>query len=345
MIPLMRCRLRRIVLWGSATFAPSIAALLVSTQAAATPPASSEVDLKAARDLFVQAEHDEDDGRWDRALEKLQRVRAVKSTAGVRYHIGLCEAQLGLLATALADYGAAELQAKDENARDVLAAVGAAIAALTARAPRLVVHVTPGGADTVTSVDGVVVTIARLGSAMAVDPGVHTITASEPGHESIHATVTMAEGQVTFVDVVLPLAVPPDLRTSLFAADKEAPRTAESAPSRHPAASRTGAIVLSATALFLGAAGAGAYAVAATDHADGLRTCQVPTTSADQCEREKGPVRIWDWLAAGAWMGATIAATVGVVLWTQPTAEARDASARIAVGIMGPALVGVSGSF
>src|SRR5579862_1950427 len=97
----------------------SIATLATAARPAAAEP-SSRTDLTAARDLFVAAESDEDAGRWAEALEKLRRVAQVKATAGVRYHVALCQEHLGHLAGALEDFEAARSQARIENAHDVL---------------------------------------------------------------------------------------------------------------------------------------------------------------------------------------------------------------------------------
>src|SRR5271155_2600659 len=91
-------------------------AMLVST-ARAEP---SDLDLHAARELFMSAEADEDAGRWHEALEKLTRVSQIRFTAGVRYHIALCEQALDQLASAVKDYETAEAQARETHAEDVI---------------------------------------------------------------------------------------------------------------------------------------------------------------------------------------------------------------------------------
>ena len=103
---------------------PALAALLCSGLAALVAPAAAaaptESELRAARQLFAEAEHDEDAGRWPEALEKLRRVEQVKHTAGVRSHVALCEEHLGQLARALDDYASAEAEARADGANDVV---------------------------------------------------------------------------------------------------------------------------------------------------------------------------------------------------------------------------------
>src|SRR5258706_15123609 len=112
---------------------------MLAGPAIAAPPAPSQAQVQAARELFQEAERDEDAKRWAEALEKLRRVAAVRLTPGVRYHIALCEENLGQLVAALADYTLAENQARAENAQDVLRLVGKKLESLRARVPRLTI--------------------------------------------------------------------------------------------------------------------------------------------------------------------------------------------------------------
>jgi len=72
---------------------------LVATLTATRPAhgAPSEGELQSARELFAAAERDEDAGSWADARGKLERVAALKLTAGVRYHLALCDEHLGHL--------------------------------------------------------------------------------------------------------------------------------------------------------------------------------------------------------------------------------------------------------
>jgi hypothetical protein len=72
--------------------------LLAPTTSRAAEPTKTE--LAAARDLFARAERDEDGGRWGDALDKLRRASSVKMTPGIRFHIALCEENLGQLVAA-----------------------------------------------------------------------------------------------------------------------------------------------------------------------------------------------------------------------------------------------------
>ncbi len=57
------------------------AGLLGARDARAADPTATE--LQVARSLFAAAEHDEDEARWEPALEKLRKVATVKMTRSI----------------------------------------------------------------------------------------------------------------------------------------------------------------------------------------------------------------------------------------------------------------------
>jgi hypothetical protein len=177
----------------------SAAALL----AGAAARADDIEQLQRARTLFAQAEKDEDADRWSEALEKLHRVADVRRTAGVRYHIALCEEHLGHLATALAEYTAANDQARVEGAGDVLRLVGKQVAALSPRVPHLTIHILPEGVNATVTLDGAAVRPDRVEAPLPVDPGEHRVEATAPGRVAAGATVSLREHDATILDLML----------------------------------------------------------------------------------------------------------------------------------------------
>src|SRR5579884_3152182 len=102
--------------------------------------AQSPDDLAAARRLFGEAVADEDAKRYDTALDKFQRVAAVRETANVRYRIASCLEALGRRAEALAGYEAAQqLGASERGAADVVRAAADHAARLDRIVPRLAI--------------------------------------------------------------------------------------------------------------------------------------------------------------------------------------------------------------
>ncbi len=336
---------------ASAAALATVGALLATGAVAGAAPTASE--LQAARELFAQAEKDEDAARWSDALEKLRRVAAYKLTAGVRYHLALCEEHLGQLATALADYEAAQHQAHEENAQDVLRLVGKQVAGLSARVPRLTIHVVPELPDEEVRLDGQPLAHATMGTAMGVDPGMHRIEATAPHRPTSTATVTLNERDATVLDVKLgepdAIPAPAPASASAAAAPASAPASAAApaaspptplAEAPSPPASRAGALALTASAILLAACGVAAFVVAGNSVPSGESAC-LGEGAVWSCDSQKNTVRTWDWIAAGAWAGAAVSGTFAVLLWTKPAHDtAPGASAHLLVG---PASLGVGG--
>jgi len=325
-----------------------LAATLGLTLAASSARAGpGDLDVRAARQLFADAEKDEDGGRWADALVKLRRVGQVKLTAGIHYHVALCEEHLGQLAAALDEYTSAEGQARAENAQDVLHLVGKRIADLGPRVPRLTLRLVPDVADATVTLDGAKLPAAVLGTALPVDPGEHRIEATAPDRPPTSRTVTMHERDVTSLDLPLAEPTPPPAATPVApgSAAEPAPAPPPTLPPETSAApsgpSRTGAVLATAGAVVLAGGGVAAFLAAGGARTRAVTQCaQVVSTSPDACDPEKNGVRAWDFTAAGAWLGAAAAGALAVWLWARPGSP--PASGQLLVG---PGSVVLEGRF
>src|SRR5215472_5931508 len=181
--------------------------MLAPTLAYAGNPSPTPSDIAVARDLFAKAEKDEEGGRWADALEKLKRASAVKMTPGIRFHVALCEENLGQLTAALADYTAAQSQAMDEHNQEVLQVVAQPLTALRSRLPTLAVNVPADAKNANVTVDGAPLAAAQWGTPVPVDPGSHVVQASLAGRETFTVNVAAPERSVRVVDVKLPAVV------------------------------------------------------------------------------------------------------------------------------------------
>lgn len=310
-------------------------ALTASTSLAA--PADS---VDRARILFAEAESDEDGERWSEALEKLRAVAQVKLTAGVRYHIALCEEHLGQLARALGDYREAEDQARLENAQDVLRIVGKQVAALDPRVPRLTIRVVPAGNEVTVKLDGAPIAIAPIHGAVPVDPGTHYVVATTPDHAAAASAVTLQayESRV----IVLTLGEAPREAAPMPPSRPRSASIAASTPNPTPT-SPGAAIGATALAIALAGGGAAAFLIAGAEHDNAVRTCPQLVPAPDACDWLKNRVRAWDFAAAGAWGGALIAATTALVLWAKRSGEGPT---KVAVAlVLAPTALGVRGRF
>lgn len=283
-----------------------VLALLLCASAARAD--GTPAQLKAARELFADASRDEDAGRWSAALDKLRRVAQVRQTAGVRYHVALCEERLGQTATALAHYTEALKAAHDEKNREVLELLREPfLRDLRAKVPTIRLDV-PAGVDTSVQVDGHELSSAQWNTPAPFDPGVHRIEARAPQRMPFMATVTLADRDAARVTVVLtPIPPPPPIAI-------EAP-----APPPPMRTSHTAAIVTTAGAVVLTGAGLGAYIIAGAKADDAERAC----AEAVECKTHRGSIRTFDAIALGAWVGAAALGGIAIVLWTHP-AQIRD---------------------
>lgn len=332
------------------TAAPFALAALLGTTFVTVPALAqpSDADLRAARELFTQAEHDEDAGHWADAYDKMARVGAVKMTAGVRYHLALCQEKMGKLAAALDGFHQAQKQAQADEARDVLRSVGKQLEELEPRVPRLTVHVVPPADDAVVNLDGTPLAKALFGVAVPLDPGTHTVEASAPNRAPAKATITMGERDVTSIDLQLgepqaPAAVPPTGTAPAPAAGPAPAPAAATAPGLDSAAagsrSNVGPLLATAGAIGLAGLGVGAYLAAGDAVTSGRQQCAASQTRGP-CDSAVSTVRAWDFTAAGAWLGAAALGTVAIVLWTHSS----HAQTSTALGI-GPARIELGGHF
>jgi hypothetical protein len=294
----------------------------------------SEADIRAARDLFVHAVEDEDGGRWEAALEKLYRVLAVKDTPGVRYHVALCEERLGKLATAWAEYTVADEKARSEQAHDVLRLTSKKLAELSRRVPHLTVRVTPPEADATLTIDG---RPAPVGDRTPVDPGSHQVEVLPvEGRAPTTVAVSVGEGESRTLDVELRPVVAQELPPVAAAAP---PSRAEASPPAAPPPARSEALLETVAAATLAAGGVAAFAVSGAARDQASRDCaQVSSPDPQACDPYRVPVRVWDWVAVGAWTGAGVMATLAIVSW----ARRPEGQSRVVVG---PGSVRVEGSF
>jgi hypothetical protein len=208
-------------------------------------------ELAAARKLFGQAVADEDEGRYDTALEKFQRVEAVKDTANVRYRIATCLENLGRRAEALSNYEeAVRLAEGDKTAAEAARASAARIEQLDRVVPRLTVVLPPDAPpDTEVRVDDLPLGADALRNPMPLDPGHHTIAANALGRAPYRTGVTLPEGGAVTITVALQPLVPPT------PADAAAPPDASATvPEPPPPPASTGSSPLAIGMLGLGGA-------------------------------------------------------------------------------------------
>jgi hypothetical protein len=185
-----------------------------SAQGPAGGPSPEE--LTAARALFGEALRDEEKNHFAAALEKFQRVAAVKETPPVRYRIGTCYEGLGRRAQAFAAYQATvRLGEGEPQGADVVQAARARMDALSKRVARLTLTLSrdaPQEAEV--RIDGENVGAVR--DAVPLEPGSHVVTANAPGRAPFRSELTLYEGAEASLAIPLDSAAPP-AQTALVA--------------------------------------------------------------------------------------------------------------------------------
>jgi hypothetical protein len=228
------------------------AVIALGVAACATLPALAQTpeELARARQVFGEGKQLEGKGAWAEALEKFKDVAAVKMTPQVRYHIALCEENLGRLVSAMKGFELATEEAKVAGAAaiEVTNAAPAHSEALRARVAKL--HVTVKGKVIGSKIvlDDVTLPASAIGADVPVDPGSHVIEVrDESGKSTFRKEVTLAEKGSETVEVPVSdgeVAKPPPTAT----AEPVAP------PSRAPAfaVGAVGIASLAASGIFLG---------------------------------------------------------------------------------------------
>jgi hypothetical protein len=153
-------------------------------------------DVAVARRLFTEGLKDEQNKRFDVALDKFRQVQRVRDTVNVRYRIGTCLEGMGRVAAAIKAYQSAiDLGAGDKGNADVVKASTERIAALDRQVARVTLTLSDRApADAEVRVDDEKVEREALGQPILLDPGHHTISAKATGAQDFHTSMTLAEG-------------------------------------------------------------------------------------------------------------------------------------------------------
>ncbi|MDB4945343.1 MAG: hypothetical protein JWP97_4877 [Labilithrix sp.] len=183
--------------------APDVQAQVAALKQGVTP---TEPELAAARALFQEAYRDEQERRYAAALEKFQRVAAVKETPAVRYRIAAVLAAVGRLRESRDAFRALALarETLPPTELDIADSAADRAQALDRRIPRLVLRLDrapPEGARV--AIDGAAVSASIAPARFEVDPGEHVVTAGATTVAPFRARVVIGEGGEAPLVVVL----------------------------------------------------------------------------------------------------------------------------------------------
>ena len=153
-------------------------------------------ELAAARQLFNEGKELEKQKSYEGALEKFKKVAGVKMTPQVRFHIALCEENLGHLVEAINGFALAAEEAKraGSTATEVAENGPRRAEALRGRVPTLLLDVTGKVLTSKILLDGAPVAASLLGVAMPIDPGDHAVEVRDAaGKATFHKDLKLAE--------------------------------------------------------------------------------------------------------------------------------------------------------
>lgn len=184
----------------SAAWSRKVASALVLGAALAVPAVSfaqaTTEELAAARQLFNEGKDLEKQKSYEGALEKFKKVAGVKMTPQVRFHIALCEENLGHLVEAINGFALAAEEAKraGSTATEVAENAPKRAEALRGRVPTLQLDVTGKVVTSKILLDGAPVAASQLGVAMPIDPGEHDVEVQDAaGKATFHKGLKLAE--------------------------------------------------------------------------------------------------------------------------------------------------------
>lgn len=197
-----------------------VASVLVLSAVLAAPTRSfaqpTPEELAAARQLFNEGKELEKQKSYKGAIEKFKKVAGVKMTPQVRFHIALCEENLGHLVDAINGFELAAEEAKraGSTAPEVAENAPKRATALRARVPTLRLAITGQVLTSRIFLDGNPVSAAMIGVALPIDPGVHAVEVqSAAGKATFHKDLELqeraAESLVIEVNDIEIAAVPP----------------------------------------------------------------------------------------------------------------------------------------
>jgi hypothetical protein len=320
-------------------------------------------DSATAEALFKRALQDMDAGRLDAACPVFAESYRIDSRPGTLFTLAECEAQAGKLASAIAHYSdylqmfsrMPSDQKLRQQGRDKVA--DAQLLKLIPLVPQLVL-ILPADAPEGTTVrrDDVVLQRPSLGIPLPVDPGDHVITTQVPGGVVRSVKVTIAQGEVKRVELVVdqPIAMPAgsSARSSPLRADpplvlrSDRPATGSAVA---PSSQRVWAYILGGLAIEGLAVGAVTGLMAYDKKQIVSRECVGNLCTPDG--KSAGDSAHTLGLVSTMTFGVGLASLAGaIVLWTtdRPSREIRIGTVRVQPvmnsGTQG-ALVGVRGGF
>jgi hypothetical protein len=324
----------RVLLWATVIAAAMAVAATAGSASAQSANHPSVVDAEAHRaELYREGVEAATAGRWGDARALFEGAAAIRSSPKVLFSLAQAEEQLGLFATATADYGHALDGAKLAGEKDVVAAAEHARASVAPRVPHLRVRLAGSAPTASATLDDKLVS---LEVPIPVDPGTHRLVVTASGMRAASASVAIGERQ----ELDVPVTLEPE--PTAIAMAPAAPASTPSAPPVRSSGPPWRVISLVAAGFGLVGIGVGSYfgveAMSKNSQSDAAGGCV-----GDNCPQAAATLRHDALSAATASTAAFVVGGAlvagGVVVWLvapKPRGDAR-------VGVTPNALVGGRG--
>jgi hypothetical protein len=193
-----------------ATDAPTAPTAPPASDAPSTPPDAEDPTVAAAREIAKEGLALFDAGKHEDALDRFERAGALVRAPTMGLMAARSLEKLGRLVEASERYLEVTRMTLDAGASDAFRSAqqdaAAERAALVPRIPSLLLALTPAAPGATVTLDGKPVAASRLGAAIPLDPGPHTVTATS-GSVTRTERVLLRERDARRVE--LSLAPPP----------------------------------------------------------------------------------------------------------------------------------------
>ncbi len=184
----------------------------------ASPPTPS---LDEARTAFLKGRSLMDARKWREAGDEFAFASRAKNTPGLRYYVGFCREQEGLLVEALTHYREAEKLLADAPAADVEPLIPEAIRRVLSALPQVTFRGLPPAATL--AVDG---RNREITDRVALDPGTHTLRLRAPGYVDYETEVMLSRSSTEVIEVSMtpsPSSEPEKRQEKVEESDVESP--------------------------------------------------------------------------------------------------------------------------
>ncbi len=192
----------------------AIALLLTASLLARSIPAADDAAGRAslAEALFVSAKKLMAEGKYAEACPKLAESHKLDPGGGTLLLLAQCHESEGKLASAWADYRDALAAAIRDNRADRIARCKERLAIIEPKLSHLSVVVAPAAevSGLVVTLDGVDLPRAAWGTDLPIDPGVHVVRATAPGHVASEKKLTVGGAPVSERVTIDPLVATPE---------------------------------------------------------------------------------------------------------------------------------------